>query len=321
MTFAAPWMLAALVLLPLLGGLYAWRARPGTRRPGHEPFAAAHLIASVQPQAPGWRSHAPVLAALLAMGTLVVAAARPQTSVAVAVERASVMLAIDRSGSMLAKDVEPDRLSAAQSAGRAFLLSAPKRLNVGIMAFNRSPTVLQSPTTDRPAARSALDAIEVSGGTASGDAVLAAVRALRALPGDGARRPPAAIVLVSDGKSTAGADPVEAARVARGSGIPVHTVALGTDQGTIVTGTPGGGTRVERVPPDPLTLREMAEASAGEFFTAADASGLARVYERLGSQLSMQSEQRQVTSWFAGGGLVLLIAAGGMSLRWFGRLI
>lgn len=321
MTFAAPWMLTALVLLPLLGGIYAWRARRGARPPGTEPFAAAHMLASVQPQAPGWRRHAPVLGVLLALGTLVLAAARPQTSVAVAVERASVMLAIDRSGSMLAKDVAPDRLSAAQSAARTFLLRAPRRLNVGIMAFNRSPTVLQSPTTDRAAARSALEAVEVSGGTASGDAVLAAVRALRALPGEGARQPPAAIVLVSDGKSTAGADPVEAARLARGAGIPVHTVALGTDQGTIETEREGGGIRVERVPPDPATLRQMAEASGGEFFTAADASGLARVYERLGSQLSTESEQRQVTSWFAGGGLVLLLAAGGMSLGWFGRLI
>lgn len=319
MTFASPWMLAALAALPLLAVLYAWRLRrsPG----GGEAFAAPHLIASVQPHRPGWRRHAPLAALLVALGVLIVAGARPQRSVAVPVEQASIVLATDVSGSMLATDVAPDRLTAAKRAALAFLDQVPAKVNVGIMAFNQTPTILQSPTTDRLAAKAAVESQEVSGGTATGEAVNAALRALEATPATGDRRPPAAIILLSDGKSTRGADPVEAATAAGERKIPIYTVALGTDQGTITTDTPSGGTRVERVPPDPATLQAMAEASGGESFTVADASRLDQVYERLGSQLSRTTEKRQVTTWFAGGGLLMLLAAGGMSLRWFGRLV
>ncbi|MFL5845972.1 MAG: VWA domain-containing protein [Solirubrobacteraceae bacterium] len=315
MSFGSPWVLAGLAALPLLTVVYALRLRG--RGTAGEAFAAPHMLASVQPRRPGWRRHAPVLVLLLAVAALILAGARPQRSVAVPVERASIMLATDVSGSMLAKDVSPDRLTAAKSAALAFLDKVPAKLNVGIMAFNQAPDVLQSPTTDRDAAKAAVNAMEVSGGTATGEAVNAALRVLSATPsGDDGKRPPAAIILLSDGKSTRGADPVEAARAAGEQDIPIYTVALGTDAGTIQTDG-----RTEKVPPDPATLQQMAEASGGESFTVADASKLDEVYQRLGSQLSSATKTQQVTSLFAGGGLLLLLAAGGMSLRWFGRLV
>jgi Ca-activated chloride channel family protein len=312
-TFASPWVLAALAGLPLLLGVYVARAR-GVGS-GREAFAAPHMLASVLPRPPRWRRHVPVLVMLLAAAALIVGAARPQRSVAVEVERASIMLVTDVSGSMQAKDVAPDRLTAAKRAGHAFLDSVPERVNVGIMAFNQTPTVLQSPTTDRAAAAQAIDSLEVSGGTATGEAVLSALRALANAPGAKTGTPPAAIVLLSDGKSTRGADPLEAAQHAADQKVPIYTVALGTDQGTIQTDG-----RTEKVPPDPATLAAMAKASGGQSFTVADASRLDQVYQRLGSELSHATRKQQVTVWFAGGGLLMLLAAGGMSLRWFGRL-
>ena len=313
MTFASPWVLVALAGLPVLLAAYVLRVRGAG---GHgQAFAAPHLLASVLPRPPRWRRHLPVIAMLVAAAALILAAARPQRSVAVEVEQASIMLATDVSGSMQATDVAPDRLTAAKRAAKSFIASVPAKVNVGIMAFNQTPTVLQSPTRDRQATAAAIDQEKISGGTATGDAVLAALRVLDNAPGAQTGTPPAAIVLLSDGKSTRGADPVEAAQQAGNAKVPIYTVALGTAGGTI---TSNG--RTEPVPPDPTTLAAMARASGGQSYAIADAAKLSAVYERLGSKLGHVTEQQQMTAWFAGGGLLMLLAAGGMSLRWFGRL-
>jgi Ca-activated chloride channel family protein len=181
--------------------------------------------------------------------------------------------------------------------------------------------VLQSPTTDRFELNRAIDSMQPSGGTAAGEAILASIRSLSQRAGEGGRRPPAAIVLLSDGATTSGTDPAAAAREAKRLKIPVYPVSLGTDEGTITVPRSGGGTETKPVPPDPEAMAEVARLSGGRDFTADTAADLREVYERLGSQLSYRDEKRQVTAAFAGGGLVLLLAAGAMSLRWFGRLI
>lgn len=298
MTFASPWLLVLLVGVPAFGCVYVQRQR-GRRAM----FAAVHMTASVQPRQPGWRRHVPVIALFLATAILIVACARPQLSVAVPVEQASIMLATDVSGSMSTKDVAPDRLTAAKRAVDSFLDSVPSRIKVGIMAFNQTPTVLQSPTVDRAVARAAVEGMTVSGATASGEAIMTATRVLSAGP-EGEDPPPGAIVLLSDGESTRGVDPIEAAREAGEQDVPVYTVALGSGEGT-----------------DPATLRQIAEVSVGQSFAVTDAAGLTAVYEELGSRLSTKTEKRQVTAWFVGGGLLALFAAGSMSLRWFGRLV
>ncbi len=320
MSFAAPLVLLALLALPLLMAWYVLQQR--NRTAAAAAFAAPRLQPSLAPRRPGWRRHLPMLAFLVALAALVLAAARPERTVAVPVEHASIMLATDVSGSMLAVDVKPSRLIAAKRAGRTFLEQVPRSVNVGVLAFNNHASVLQSPTRSRADARAAIDRMAVSGGTATGEAIATAVASLRGVPGPDGKRPPAAIVLISDGTSTYGRDPVAAAREAKRLRIPVYTVALGTAQGTIqVPAGRSGDTRTERVPPDPQALAAIAEASGGETFTAADSDGLSAVYERLGSQLSHRETKRQVTSAFAAGGLLLLLFGAGMSLRWFGRLV
>ena len=317
MSFAEPLALLGLLGVPLL--VAAYLAHERRRRAAAGAFAAPALQPSVAPRRPGWRRHAPMLAACLAAAVLVLAAARPQRTVAVPVERASIMLATDVSGSMLATDVEPNRLVAVKRAADRFLEQVPRRVNVGVLAFNHRPRLLQSPTTDRDVARAAIETLGASGSTAIGDAIATALASLRGRPGE--RRPPAAVVLLSDGKSARGSDPIAAARAAKRLRIPVYTVALGTDQGSITVRRRDGGTERRRVPPDPRSLAAVARASGGEAFTADTASGLKGVYERLGSQLAHRDERRQVTSSFAAGALLLLLAGAAMSLRWFGRII
>jgi Ca-activated chloride channel family protein len=318
-SFASPAVLLVLLAVPLLLVWYVGQQR--TRQAAAATFATPALQANVAPRRPGWRRHAPMVAFALALVVLIVAAAKPQKTVAVPVERASIMLATDVSRSMDATDVAPNRLVAAKRAARAFLDEVPARVNVGILAFNRVPRVLQSPTRDRDGVRGAIDKMTASGTTATGDAIDAGVRVLRAAKDRNGRRPPGAIVLISDGKATRGRDPVVAAQTARRVKIPVYTVALGTPQGTLTVPKRGGGTTTEPVPPDPASLAQIARASGGKAFTAQTASGLKEVYQRLGSQLGHKNEKRQVTSSFAAGGLALLLLGALMSMRWFGRLI
>jgi Ca-activated chloride channel homolog len=321
-SFAAPLVLLALAAVPLLGLLYVRGER--NRRAAAASFASPVLQPSVAPRRPGWRRHAPFLVVALAIAALIVAAARPERTVAVPVERASIMLATDVSGSMTATDVKPNRLAAAKRAGFQFLSTVPRQVNVGVMAFNQIPSVLQSPTQDREAVSAAISRMTVHGGTATGEAINTATTILNKPVAPGQKRAPAAIVLLSDGASTSGRDPVAAAQAAAKAKIPIYTVALGTPQGTIQVKRPqrlGGGVTTQRVPPDPRSLEQIARASGGQSFTAASASGLKAVYERLGSQLGKKNEKRQVTSAVAGGGLLLLAGAAALSLGFFGRIV
>jgi Ca-activated chloride channel family protein len=183
--------------------------------------------------------------------------------------------------------------------------------------------VLQSPTTDRAALADALRRLRSSGGTATGEAIQTATRVLRQAPSVNGKKPPSAIVLLSDGVSTKGVDPVAAAQAAGKLKIPVYTVALGTASGTITVPRPGGqgGTEVRPVPPDPASLKRIADASGGRASQAGDAKALSTVYERLGSQLGHKKVPREITAGFAGAGLALLALGSALSLRWFGRLI
>ncbi len=320
MGFQTPLLLLGLLLVPVAVVLYARNDR--RREAGTAAFAAPAVLASAVPRRPGWRRHAPMALYALALAALLTALARPQTTVAVGVEQASIMLATDVSGSMQAVDVPPTRLAAAKAAERRFLEEVPRQIRVGALSFNQTPQVLRTPTTDRKAVRAAVNGLASSGGTATGEAIAAALTVLERQPTLDRRRPPAAIVLLSDGKSVRGRDPVEQARRAARLHIPIYTVALGTPTGTITVKRPGGapGTETRPVPPDPQTLEQVARISGGKAFAAGDARGLAAVYAQLGSRLSKENKKREITSAFAGGSILFLLAGGLMSLRWFGRL-
>jgi Ca-activated chloride channel homolog len=314
MSLAAPLGLLALLALPL-GALAARlargrRARHAVRHPG------AGVIAAVLHAGPSWRRRVPAALLAAAVLTLSVALARPQAVVAVPVERASVMLVTDESGSMIADDVQPSRLGAAQTAARSFLDKAPDELLVGFAGYASGVEALIEPTKDRDAVRTAVDGLQPDGGTATGDALSAALDRLEARRVKG-KVAPAAIVLLSDGKTTDGSDPLTAAARARKLGIPVYTVALGTESG-VVSGPQG---EPIAVPPDPETLRRIASTSGGRAFEAADASQLEGVYKSLGSRIGTRKERREVSAGFAAAGLLLLAGGVGTGLRRRGRLV
>jgi Ca-activated chloride channel homolog len=320
MSFGAPLFLVALVLVPPALWLYVRHLR--RRRAQAARFANPALMPVVAPKRPGWRAHAPVAVYGLALTALLVGLARPQTTVAVPVEQATVLLATDISGSMQARDVKPNRLTAARDAAVSMVERLPDGVRSGLVAFNHQARTVQSPTADHARVVEHIRALQPSGGTATGDAITAALNAIRAATPPGGKRPPAAILLLSDGKSTRGRDALTAAREAARQKVRVYTVALGTDQGTIEVERPGGqsGTYTQRVPPDRESLRQISQITKGKSFSTADAGELDEIYESLGSQVSMKDEPREITAAFAGGALLLLLVGGVMSLRWFGRL-
>jgi len=311
-SFQAPAFLLALLLVPLAALVYGAAQR--RRRAAADAFAAPAVRASALPRRPGWRRHAPIALYGLALAALAIALARPEATIAVPSEQATIVLATDHSGSMQATDVAPSRLAAVKAAAERFLDRVPDRVKVAGVAFDHRAAVLEAPSTDRAPLRAAIRGLEPSGGTATGEALAAALDLVRR---GGGEQPPAAIVLISDGESTHGREPLPVAQEAAELGIPIYTVALGTPDGTVV-----GSDGVSRpVPPDLETLRAIADTSGGRSFSARDADRLTAVYERLGSQVATEREPREVTAAFAGGALALVAGGALLSLHWFRRLV
>jgi Ca-activated chloride channel family protein len=314
-SFAAPLNLLALLALPLVAALWLLarrrRRRYAVRHPG------AGVIAGIVAAAPAWRRRAPAFLIAAAAAVLALAFARPQATVAVPVERASVILVTDKSGSMLAADVKPTRLAAAQSAARSFMHSAPDSLQVGFESYAGSVESLVEPTLDHSTVTDAINALSAQGGTATGDALMAALDRLEARRDKQGDTAPAAIVLLSDGQTTDGSDPLQAADRAKRLHVPISTIALGTAAGTIIG--PTGDTFP--VPPDPQTLHAIADRSGGRAYAVDDADQLDRVYEELGSRIGTKQEPKDIGAGFAAGGLVLLLGGLVSGLRRRGALV
>jgi Ca-activated chloride channel family protein len=319
MSFGQPIYLLALVLVPL--GLLAYREHERRRRAAAAAFAAPGVMASVAPSTPGWRRHVPLAVYGVALAVLVVALAKPQTTIAVPVERASIMLTTDYSGSMQSTDVAPTRLAAARVAAERFLKQVPANVRVGLVAFNQSARLIESPSTDRDAIRSALATLQPSGGTATGEALAVAIAALTSQKDGTGTRPPAAIVLLSDGKSVKGRPPTVLAQRAKELKIPIYTVTLGTPQGTIQVRRSNGAVETRAVPPDPVESQAVARLSGGKAYTADTAKDLSVVYQQLGSRIGTRKEKREISAAFSGGALGLVLAGAGLSLLWFRRLV
>lgn len=307
-------------------------------------FTNLDLLDVVAPSRPNWRRH--ISAALLTAGlvALVVALARPARTEDVAVERATVIVAIDVSLSMDADDVDPTRLDAAKAAATTFIDSAPDEVRIGLVAFNATASVRVAPTTDRPALTSAIGTLRLGEGTAIGEAIFASLDALEAdraqlgvedddeagdgeagdreagdgeagegAPVDGP--PPERIVVMSDGETTQGRPNEEGVAAAQETGVPVSTVAFGTEDGVIeIDGT------VSYVPVAPGPLRDIADATGGQFFETATEEGLAEVFSEIGSQAGTETRDVELGRAFLWIGAGLTAAAATASLVWASRL-
>ena len=319
MSFREPLALVGLALLPL--AIAAYVAAQHRRRRFAIRYTNVDLLARVA--GASRLRHVPALLALLAVAALLVSLGRPQRTVAAQRKEATVVLVTDTSGSMLAKDVRPDRLTAARAAAQTLAHQVPEDFRIGLIKFGSQAEQVVAPTTDRNELEVALRALSVKGATAMGDGLKLGLEAAQTPIPDGlggSRRLPTAIVLLSDGASTRGEDPIDIAQQAKKAKIRVYTVALGTPNGTLDTKRPDGTTRSEKVPPDTLTLQEIARETGGRYFNAPDADQLQAIYSGLATRFATVRVKQEMTAAFAGGGLVLLIGGLAFSLIRGGRL-
>lgn len=332
MSFGHPLFLGTLLVLPLAVVLYLLAERRKMR------YAVRYTNLDVLAVVAGgraWRPYAPPTVFLVALAALCVGVARPRTTTLVPQERATVILVLDVSRSMGAKDVKPTRLGAAEAAVRAFLDRVPKRLRIGLIAFAGVPSVVAPATTNHELVRQSLNGITdygALGGTAIGDALAAAVdlgqqavagsaNITAAARSTSPTRGLVAILFLSDGAQRGGyyLRPLQGADRARTAGIPVYTVALGTPSGTLDSGSGVLGGNIS-VPPDPVTLRTIAERTGGKFFEARSTEGVNAAYANLGSKLGRKPAKTDVTYSFLAGAAGLLVLAGLLSAAWSPRL-
>jgi Ca-activated chloride channel family protein len=323
MSFAWPIALTGLVLVAL--ALIAYLVAQRRRRRYVVRFTNLDLLENVVADSPRWRRHIPAMLTLLALGALVVGVARPQVAVAVPREEATVILAMDSSGSMTATDVQPDRMTAAREAASSFVAGLPDGFRVGVVSFSNEADVVVPPTADHDEALRGLSALRADNGTALGDAIARSVdlgvTSLDEQLAANSSETPVVVLVLSDGANTTGDyQPLEAAQKAVDAGVPVYTVALGTDAGTVQGPDGYGGIRTIRVPPDPATLSQVAELTGGTFFEAADGDALQSVYDEIGSRVGVEHKQRELTVFFTAAGAALLLLGGALSTLWFGRI-
>lgn len=313
MSFASPVWLLALGVIPAAWAAYALARRRSQRYAVR--FPAVSTLREVLATTPSWERHVPAALAMAAMASLALALARPRVTEHIPTKQANMVLVTDHSGSMAATDVRPTRLAAAVAAANTFINQLPSTVRVGAIGFGSSPDSVQGPVANHTAARSLIDSLSANGGTDTGDALQLA---LQLLQGANAKHAPAAIVLLSDGQANAGPDPAVVAQAAKKDRIPIYTVALGTAGGVLPNPDPFAPPQA--VPPDPQLMQEIARLSGGSAFNARSADELSSIYKKLGSQLGSVTRQKEISAWFAGAGVVLLIGAAGASARWSGRL-
>jgi Ca-activated chloride channel family protein len=336
LSFADPAYLVAVLIAPALLLAYAIVQRRKTRYAVR--FTNLNLLANVVEQTPSVKRHVAPVLFTLSLAVLLVAIAEPQNEVRVPKEEATVVLIMDVSGSMQAEDVEPTRMEAAKSAATAFLDVLPPKFRVGVVQFSDFAEALTLPTDQRDQVAAAIATMEPLGGTAMGDGIIRGLEVGgRKINPDGTSAeptpdetdtettaetdPPLVLLLLSDGANTAGTfDPIDAADLSSELGVPIFTIALGTDDGVITIDDPDFGSQTLQVPPDEATLEEVADRTGGEFFSAPDEEELQAVYSSLGSKIGFTTEEQPTTRWYVAVGVGILILAAGASLTFSQRL-
>ena len=351
MKFLWPELLWLLVALPGLVALYVWLL--ARRKKAAARYASLAMVREAMGAGPAFRRHLPPFIFLLALAAMLIAVARPTAVVMVPSQQQTIILAMDVSGSMRAKDVQPNRLVAAQEAAKAFVAGLPAQVRVGVVSFAGTAAVVQQPTRNREDVIAAIDRFQLQRGTAIGSGILVALSTLlpdagidvSALLGEGqsARKPPAvppaaqagkdpkkefkpvppgsyasgAIVLLTDGQRTAGPDSMEAAKMAADRGVRVFTVGVGTPGGEVIS-FEGWSFRARL---DEETLKNVANLTRGEYFFAGDAGQLKTIYQNLNTRLVFERKETEITAFFAAAAAVLALVAALLSLAWFNRIV
>ncbi len=347
MTFLWPGMLWLLLLVPAVVGTYVLLLR--RKKKAALRYASLVLVKDALSAGQRLRRHVPPVLFLVALTLLVVAIARPAAVVTLPSQHETVILAMDVSGSMRATDVKPNRLVAAQEAARAFVADQPKTTRIGVVSFAATASVVQSPTHSREDILAAIERFQLQRGTAVGSGILVALKMIfpdvefdlrsfnprgnpaRSAPLDPSRTPDkaapkpvppgsytsAAIIVLTDGQTTTGPDPIEAARMAADRGVRVYTVGIGTQAGEII----GGEGWSFHVRLDEEALKTIANLTRADYFYAGNATDLQKIYQNLNTRIFFEQKETEITALFAAAGAAFVFLAALLSLLWFNRIL
>jgi Ca-activated chloride channel homolog len=310
--FEHAWFFLFLIVVFAIVGLYIVVQLARHRRMLR--FANMELLESVAPKRPSRWRHLPAILLVLSLLLFTVAMAGPTHDVRIPRNRAVVMLVIDVSQSMRATDVSPNRLAAAQEAAKQFADQLTPGINLGLIAYAGTATVLVSPTTNREASKSAIDKLQLADRTATGEGIFTALQAIAtvgAVIGGGDQPPPARIVLMSDGKETVPSNPdnpkgaYTAARTAKDQGVPISTVSFGTPYGYVEIND-----QRQPVPVDDEMLKKIAELAGGQAYSASSLEQLKEVFTNLQEQIGYETHKGDASAGSLRlGALVLALAA------------
>jgi Ca-activated chloride channel family protein len=327
LTFLWPEFLWLLLAVPACIAAYVLLLK--TKKRAAVRYGSLEIIKDALGRGIAWRRHLPPAMLLLALAAMIAAIARPAAVITLPSSHETVILAIDVSGSMRASDVEPSRIEAAQAAARTFVAEQPRSTRIGVVAFAGSAALVQPPTSNRGDVIAAIDQLQLQHATAVGSGLLVSLKAIfpeidfdlkekpelpPVPPGSYAS---AAIVLLTDGQTTTGPDPVDAARLAAERGVRVFTVGVGTDHGQILTGE-GWSMRVRL---DEDALKAIADLTRAEYFYAGNAVDLKRVYQSLRSKLVMEKKETEITALFSALAAATVLLSATLSLLWFNRVL
>ena len=346
MTFLWPEMLWLLALAPALVGAYVWLLRRKHRTALK--YANLSMVKEAMSAGQRLRRHLPPLLFLVALTIMILAIARPAAVVTLPSQQLTIILAMDVSGSMRATDVEPNRITAAQTAAKAFVNEQPSYVRIGVVSFAGTASVVQAPTFNREDVLAAIDRFQLQRATAIGSGIIVSLAAIFPDAGidvssliygrDGPRgrpfgeahkpdKPPfkpvppgsytsAAIILLTDGQRTTGPDSLEAARMAADRGVRVFTVGVGTKSGETI-GFEGWSMRVRL---DEETLKAIAKMTHGEYFYAGTALDLKKVYESLNARFVLEKKNIEITALFSAAAALVALASALLSMLWFHRI-
>ncbi|MFT3891265.1 MAG: VWA domain-containing protein [Anaerolineales bacterium] len=334
MSFIWSSLLYLLILVPVLVYLY-FRSQQ-QRQAVAARYGSLGIVQAPTKNA-GRRRHIPALFFLLGITVLITSAARPQATVMVPKLEGTVILTFDVSGSMAADDIQPTRMEAAKAAARDFVNSQPSNISIGVVAFSDGGITVQQPTSKRDETLETIERLVPRRGTSVGNGILVALNTIVVSEGgesflntdtltDPSTETPASvpegwypsavIVLLSDGENNQDPDPVAISDLAANLGVRVYTIGVGTTEGKPLKVE--GFTVVSRL--DEATLQAVADNTGGQYYKAASEDDLKRVYSDLQPKLSIKPEDIEITSLFAGVGMLLFLLAGALSLLWFGRV-
>ena len=347
MKFLWPEMLWLLLIVPALIAAYFFVLR--RKKEAALRYASLSMVKEAMGAGQRFRRHIPPLLFLLALSAMIVAIARPAALVTLPSQHLTIILAMDVSGSMRATDVEPNRISAAQAAAKAFVAEQPSYVRIGVVSFAGTASVVQAPTHNRQDVVAAIDRFQLQRATAIGSGIIVSLATIfpeagidvssllygrdapRGVPLDQARKaekpafkpvPPgsytsAAIILLTDGQRTTGPSSIEAAQMAADRGVRVFTVGIGTTSGETI-GFEGWSMRVRL---DEATLKAIANMTRGEYFHAGNATDLKKVYESLSSRLVLEKLETEISALFSAAAALTALVSALLSLLWFNRIL